>query len=87
MSDIVRVALLGGIALAVAALCFMYQSLRGQIDALRAEVACLRIERVMGKTLAPQEPPAAPQRLAVGLLTGTAIGAAAASGAAWLLLG
>ncbi|MFF9146304.1 hypothetical protein ACF1BN_15735 [Streptomyces sp. NPDC014861] len=86
MSDIVRVALLGVIALGLAGLCYMYRSLRGQIDALRAEVACLRIERVMGTPLAPQELPA-PQRIAAGLLTGTVIGAATAAGGAWLLLG
>ncbi|MFE6379253.1 hypothetical protein [Streptomyces roseolus] len=90
MTDIVRVALLGVIALGVAALYLMYSSLRGQIDSLRAEVACLRIERITGKIAnqaTADEGLRGPRGLGTGLVAGALIGAATTAGAAWVLMG
>ncbi|MFB7031693.1 MULTISPECIES: hypothetical protein [unclassified Streptomyces] len=87
MTDVVRVALLGVIALGVTALCLMYKSFREQIDALRAEVACLRIEQVLGEVAPSQGESTTPPRLGLGLVVGAVIGAATTSGATWVLWG
>ncbi|WP_432116644.1 hypothetical protein [Streptomyces sp. S1] len=88
MADVVRVVLLGVIALGITALCLMFKSLQGQIDDLRAEVACLRIEQVLGEATSPQgESARSPRRQGLALVIGAAIGAVATSGATWVLWG
>ncbi|MFE6223349.1 hypothetical protein [Streptomyces sp. NPDC057854] len=90
MSDVVRVLLLGVIALGTAVVLWcMYRSLRGQIDSLRAEVACLRIERVLGtaKGAPAVDLPSAPRLGTKLIAAGALVGAAATSGAAWVLWG
>ncbi|OKJ52242.1 hypothetical protein AMK27_30915 [Streptomyces sp. CB02009] len=90
MTDVVRVMVLGVLTLAVVTLALTFRSLRGQVDDLRAEVACLRIERLL------DEPAAAPsavqtsqqrRRPELGMVLGAVVGAITATAVTWLLWG
>ncbi|MFJ4907741.1 hypothetical protein ACIQCR_24500 [Streptomyces sp. NPDC093249] len=88
MADIVRVAVLGLLALGVIVLYLNFAALRGQVDDLRAEVACLRIERVLGVTT--PTPPAARKDLRLATrstLVVALIGVLTGAAGSWILVG
>ncbi|AMS01590.1 MULTISPECIES: hypothetical protein [Streptomyces] len=88
MTDVVRVAVLGVLALGVVTLALIFRSLRGQVDDLRAEVACLRIERLLGEpAVATEADQVRTRRPELGVILGAAIGAVTATAATWLLWG
>lgn len=87
MTDAVRVVVLGTLTLGVIMLSLSFKSLRGQIDDLRAEVACLRIESLLGDQTGASASHARSRRPGVEILIGAVIGAASATGATWLLWG
>jgi hypothetical protein len=87
MTDVVRVVVLGVLALGVVAMAFTFRSLRSQVDDLRAEVACLRIERLLGEPVAAPADRARPRRPELGIIVGAFVGAITATAATWLLWG
>lgn len=86
----IRIIVLGVIAVAVLSLFVLFRSLQGQVDDLRTEVALARIEGVLGgdQASAGQPPTGAPHRRmpGLGVFAGAAIGALTTA-AAWLTLG
>ncbi|MGW4852237.1 hypothetical protein ACWEPZ_13530 [Streptomyces sp. NPDC004288] len=87
MTDVVRVVVLGVLALGVVVMAFTLRSVRSQVDDLRAEVACLRIERILGEPAAAAPADRVRPRSELGIIVGALVGAATATGATWLLWG